>query len=301
MMELPRFLVFGEALTDFVRTGANQWTSAAGGAGWNAARVAATLGVATGWAGAVSDDLFGEEIIAESRKAGLDMRFAQVAHSPPLIAMVHQSDPPRYFFLGEGAADLAFDEGALPAGWESGCEMAYFGGISLVRGGLGERLEAIARRLARRGVRIVFDPNYRNLMDETYPALFERVAAVSAIIKLSDEDLEQIYPDRSVAAALDHVRRLCPDAMLLYTRGEDGMSLLGPGARHDQGCIRVAVADTVGAGDASIGGFVASLLQDSGAAWPQHLRFAAAAAAAACTRGGAHAPARDEVEALLEG
>lgn len=299
-MALPRFLVFGEALTDFVRTGTNQWTSAAGGAGWNAARVTATLGVPTGWAGAVSDDLFGEEIIAESRKAGLDMRFAQLAQRPPLIAMVHQSDPPRYFFLGEGAADLAFDENALPAGWESACEMAYFGGISLVRDGLGARLEGLARRLARRGVRIVFDPNYRSLMDETYPALFERVAAVSAIIKLSDEDLAQIYPARSAEAALDHVRRISPDAMLLYTRGEDGMSLMGPDERHDQPCIRVTVADTVGAGDASIGGFVASLLKDGGAPWQQHLRFAAAAAAAACTRGGAHAPAQKEIEALLE-
>ena len=73
---LPRLVVFGEALTDFVRTGPDSWRSVAGGACWNVARVAATLGVPTGWAGSVSDDLFGRDLTDKSRDAGLDPRFA---------------------------------------------------------------------------------------------------------------------------------------------------------------------------------------------------------------------------------
>ena len=70
---LPRLVVFGEALTDFVRTGEATWHSVAGGACWNVARVAATLGVPTGWGGAVGDDVLGREIIAKSQAAGLDL------------------------------------------------------------------------------------------------------------------------------------------------------------------------------------------------------------------------------------
>ena len=51
-----RLLVFGEALADFVKTYEGLWQSAPGGACWNVARVAATLGVETGWCGAVSRD-----------------------------------------------------------------------------------------------------------------------------------------------------------------------------------------------------------------------------------------------------
>jgi fructokinase len=296
---LPRLVVFGEALTDFVRTGDATWHSVAGGACWNVARVAATLGVPTGWGGAVGDDVLGQEIIARSRAAGLDLRFAQVVAEPPLVAMVPQLEPPRYFFLG--SADLAFDATRLPGGWESACEFAHFGCISLVRQPLGERLVAIAGRLHARGVPVSFDPNCRNLMGADYPQLFERMAALASVLKISDEDLRQIYPALVTEDALARVRRLAPQATLLYTRGADGMTAhLADGGRIEQPAFAVDVVDTVGAGDACIGGFLASRLQRADAGIGEHVRFAAAPAAAACTRAGAHAPPPGEIAALLQ-
>lgn len=303
---LPRLLVFGEALTDFVRADSSNadpagthWRSVAGGACWNVARVAATLGLPTGFGGAVSDDLFGQEIVARSRSAQLDMRFLQVVARPPLIAMVHQAHPPQYFFLGEGTADLAFDSALLPAGWQTACEIAHFGCISLVRQPLGERLYALAAQLKAGGTRISFDPNYRNLMGPDYPQFFEKMMALTDIIKISDEDLLQIYPQRSAEASLALVRQLSPEALILYTRGAAGMTLYTAESSLTQASFKVPVADTVGAGDASIGGFIASLLAAPAAPYAQHLRFAAATAAAVCTRTGAHAPSHAEVAALL--
>lgn len=295
----PRLVVFGEALTDFVRSGDSAWHSVAGGSCWNVARVASTLGIDAAWAGAVSRDLFGDEIVAKSRSAGLDIRFLQVADKPPLIAMVHQTHPPQYFFLGTDTADLAFDEQALPAGWDAACQVAHFGCISLVRQPLGARLLQIAQRLKARGVAICFDPNYRNLMGADYPALFERLAALADVVKVSDEDLRGIYPQLDAEAALRRARALAPDAALLYTRGADGLSLYRGAQRIDQLAMPVTVADTVGAGDACIGGYLASLLADPAADAAVHLRFAAATAAAACARSGAHAPPRSEVEQLI--
>lgn len=296
---LPRLVVFGEALTDLVRTGDDSWRSIAGGACWNVARVAATLGVATGWGGAVSEDLFGSQIVARSEAAGLDCRFLQVVPRPPLLAVVHQLDPPRYFFIGEDSADLAFDEARLPAGWQAACEFAHFGCISLVRQPLGERLVALALRLADAGVPVSFDPNCRNLMGADYPPLFERLAARASVLKISDEDLRQIYPAMNAAHALAHVRGLAPDAVLLYTRGAEGMEVHAGDGCFSQPAFAVAVEDTVGAGDACMGGFLASRLLQPRASLREHARFAAATAAAACTRAGAHAPTRAEVERLL--
>ena len=296
---LPSLVVFGEALTDFVRTGEDRWRSVAGGACWNVARAASALGVATGWAGAVSDDLFGDEIVRKSRMAGLDMRFLQVVSRPPLIAVVHALDPPRYFFLGNDTADLAFDEASLPSGWEDACQVAHFGCISLVRQPLGERLLAIAGRLRARGVRISFDPNCRNLMGADYPPLFERIAALAHVIKLSDEDLAHIYPALDADAGLARVRMLAPDAVVLYTRGAHGLILHAGDRVVEQPAFRVEVVDTVGAGDACIGAFLASELLRPGMPGHEHARFAAAGAGLACTRAGAHAPASDEVRRLL--
>ena len=262
----------------------------AGGACWNVARVAATLGVPAAWAGAVGTGVLGDEIIGKSRAAGLDLRFAQVVAEPPLVAMVPQLDPPSYFFLG--SADLAFDPARLPPGWERACEFAHFGCISLVRQPLGARLVAIAESLHAAGVALSFDPNCRNLMDAGYPPLFERMAALAQVLKISDEDLRQIYPALATDDALARVRQVAPQATLLYTRGAGGMTAyLADGGRIEQPAFAVAVADTVGAGDACIGGFLASRLQDPDAGVDVHVRFAAATAAAACTRPGAHSRA----------
>ncbi|MDM8358235.1 PfkB family carbohydrate kinase [Pandoraea communis] len=59
------------------------------------------------------------------------------------------------------------------------------------------------------------------------------------------------------------------------------------------------MADTVGAGDATIGGWLASLSREPNAPLGRRLRRAAAAAALACTRTGAHAPDWHAVEALI--
>lgn len=296
---LPRLLVFGEALTDFVRRGDNQWHSVAGGSCWNVARVASTLGVHTGWGGAVSRDLFGEELVSKSEQAGLDMRFVQVVDKPPLIAMVHRTDPPDYFFLGTDTADLAFDAQALPSGWQAHCNIAHFGCISLVRQPLGQHLVGIARQLGEYGARISFDANYRNLMGPDYPAFFEEMVAHSDIVKVSDEDLARIYPNDTPATVLARLRDRMQAGWLLYTRGSQGMSLYAEGQCIDQAAIRVDVADTVGAGDACIAGLLVSLQTRPEASLAQHLRFAAATAAAACTRTGAYAPTRAEVDQLL--
>lgn len=301
---LPALLVFGEALTDLIRQphgDARHWVSRAGGACWNVARVCAAMGVPTGYGGAISTHApFGTELLALTRAAGLDPRYVQPVDAPPLVAVVHRHDPPDYFFLGNGAADLAFDPAALPSGWQDAARTAHFGCISLVREPLAGTLLALASSLHTRGVTISFDPNLRNLMGPDYRATFARMAALATWLKLSVEDLRGLYPGRTDEDALADVRHIAPQARILLTDGERGMRLLLPGAEAiAQPAYRVDVADTVGAGDAAIGAWLASLSRAPDAALAHHLRRAAAAAALACTRTGAHAPDWHAVEALI--
>jgi fructokinase len=295
----PQFVSAGDILTDLIHTGGPNWLARPGGAGWNVARAVATLGVSSACAASLGADCFSDELWRESETVGLDMRFLQRHERPPLLAIVHQVNPPDYFFMGENAADLAFDPAHLPDGWIDQVKWAHFGCISLVRQPLGDTLATLAATLHARGAKVSFDPNYRNLMAHGYRPTLERMAALADLIKVSDEDLRALFRTADEDAALASLRAMNPAATVLVTRGANPATLYAQGEVLSAAPPRVDVADTVGAGDASIGGLLASLIAEPARGWHEHLAFALAAGAAACRQPGAHPPTRAEVEALL--
>jgi len=293
---LPRVVVFGEALTDLIRQddGAH-WLARPGGSPWNVARVAAGLGVPAAFAGAVSGDVFGDELARESAAAGLDLRFLQRLDYSPLLAVVPSTTPPRYFFVGDDSADLHFDPAALPAGWLEAAEVVHFGSISLAREPLAARLVAEAQRCREAGRFLTFDPNHRSPMGPGYRTTLERMVRLADAVKCSEDDLAGLFPECAPQEALRRLRGWNPAALVLYTRGAMGMTLLSSAGDLYQPAFHVAVADVVGAGDACMGGWIASRLLRPGASLSEHLAFAAATAAAACRHAGAHAPTPEEV------
>jgi fructokinase len=299
MTASARYVVFGEALTDFIREGGNRWRSAAGGSPWNVARVGARLGLATGFAGAVSKDVFGEEIMRLSQEAGLDPRFVQQVDRAPLLALVVSKHPPQYFFVGENSADLHFDPEGLPQDWVASAEVVHFGSLSLARQPLASRLVAVAERVHAGNRRIAFDPNYRNLMNEAYLPTLRRMTELADYIKVSDEDLGGLFPDLDLVAALGRLRTWSPRASFLFTHGGAGLELITPERRVVQPAFPVRVEDTVGAGDASMAGWMFSVIMRPGAGLEDHAAFAAGAAAVACEHPGAYAPTFAEVSGFL--
>lgn len=299
-MTPPQFIAFGEALTDFIRVDTDTWQSRPGGAGWNVARVVGRLGVGAAFAGAVSDDLLGRQLLEASVAASLDTRFIQPLPYPPLLAMVPSSQPPSYFFVGDNSADLHFDPARLPPDGLDALRIAYFGSISLARPPLADLLLALAHELAARGVAIAFDPNMRSAMSEAgYRRRFEALAGLASYIKVSDEDLQQLFPALDQTHALEALRRLAPKANILFTRGSNGMSLITMDGKQEQPALPAAVSDTIGCGDASIGGLIASLLKHPARTMAEHLRFAAATAACTAGHAGAYAPDETMVNAKL--
>jgi fructokinase len=297
-MRLPLVTVFGEALTDIVQSTPGHWRGYPGGAPWNVARALSRLGVPSAFAGSISSESLGDEIARQSELAGLDMRFIQRVDADPLVAVVPSAKPPRYFFAGE--ADLHFDAKQLPEGWLDAAKVCHFSCISLARQPLGSHLVQVAREAKEAGKQISYDPNWRNLMDARYrEETFPTMVRLASVIKLSDEDIRQIYPGMDEEHALEALRRLNSAAQILFTRGEHGMVLYLGEQKYEQAAIAVDVADTVGAGDASMAGWLASELL--GITEPQaRLRFSAACASVSCTQAGAYAPTYSEVEEMLK-
>ena len=291
----PAFVSAGDILTDMVRAGDAQWTSVPGGAGWNVARAVARLGVPSALALDRRRLLLRRAVAHErsGRRPALPAarRTAAAARDRPRDA------PARVLFIGEASADLAFDPARLPAGWTDHVKWAHFGCISLVREPLAGTLAALAADLHARGVKISFDPNVRNLMTAAFQPTLEKMAALADLIKVSDEDLRHLFggdgPDAIAAVRALNPRAACSSRAARRRRRSTRTAT----------CMkrppRVEVADTVGAGDASIGGMLFSLMaaRSEPARAP---RVRAGGGAAACRHTGAHAPTLDEVVALIE-
>ncbi|MFZ6849300.1 carbohydrate kinase family protein [Undibacterium sp. RuRC25W] len=297
--KFPSIVCAGEALTDMIASGDDQWRSLVGGSTWNVARVLARAGVRTGFAGAISNDVFGDQLYAASDAAGLDLRLLQRNDHAPLLAIVAQSSPPSYFFIGDDSADLHFDVTQLPTGWSNDVVWAHFGGISLARQPLASTLVALAQQLKSQGVKISYDPNFRNIMNEHYDSILQTMTPLADVIKVSDEDLCGLFRIDNADKGLQRLRSMNPHATYLYTRGAEGASLyVGDEVWHTT-TPRIKVVDTVGAGDASMAGLLYSLSLHPERDWQAHLHYAVASGAAACTAAGAQAVPVEQVVTLF--
>ncbi|MCE4554458.1 carbohydrate kinase family protein [Roseateles cellulosilyticus] len=299
--DLPHFIAFGEALTDLVRTGPHEWRSSCGGSPWNVAVAMSTLGQLSAFGGAVSRDPFGADIWQRSQDHNLDMRFIQQLPRPPLLAIVHELDPPQYFFIGQDSADLHFRPEGLPMGWTRSLRWAHFGSLSLVREPLAGRLRALAQALKDEGRLISYDPNFRApSMDSSYDDTLEQMCRLADVIKVSDEDLRGLFRVTDHRSGLAQIAAWNPNAWLLLTRGAEGATLFHGAEECSGKPPAVAVVDTIGAGDAALAGLLDSLMRQPAAPASQHLRCALAAGAAACTAAGFAPPSPAQVAALAE-
>ena len=299
-MQTARLIVFAESLTDMQPNDHNNAHSRRGGACWNIARVAARLGIPAGYAAALSKDHFDDELYQNSLAAGLDLRYLQRNEFSQLNAIGHRNQSPAYFCLADEHADYHLDISRFPEGWQNTVEIAHFGALGLMREQLGTELLELAISLKQAGVKISYDPNWRQSMGPGYLARFEIMLGLADYVKLSDKDLSHLLPDIPLESALNQACIWAGNARVLYTQGADGLQIIEEGRKHFAPAFKVPVVDAEGAGEASMGGWLSSILLQPAASQDEHARFAAATAAAACRQAGAYGPALNEVKTLLK-
>jgi fructokinase len=149
---------------------------------------------------------------------------------------------------------------------------------------------------------IVFDPNIRPAVmsdRDLYEAAVEKWAAISSVIKVSDDDVAWLFPDQSLD---DVAERWVRDgaALVVITRGSEGLiGFTADGAVEVPG-VKVEVADTVGAGD-TVGAIIVEAMIEKGImaltgdVLQDVLHRAAKAASITCSRPGANPPYKHEL------
>jgi fructokinase len=306
-LEVTHTLVLGEALVDAVTGPEGTTVEHVGGSPANVAFGLAALEHQVDLATWIGTDERGERIadVCRSRRVTL----TRGSQDAPATSVAHATVDAR------GAAQYTFElEWQLsPVPGPAAYAHLHTGSIAAVLepGGTTVR-QTLARE--RTHATVSYDPNARpSLMGspEDARSVIEEVVSLSDVVKLSDEDLAWLYPDRDVSAVLRRLGSSGP-ALVVVTLGALGARALltRSGEEVELPAAPTLVVDTVGAGDSFMAGLVSGLL-DAGllGGTSGRARLGRAGvdeivpalerglATAACTvaRAGAHAPTRADL------
>ena len=306
-------LCCGEALIDMIPTptesGQEGYVPHVGGAVFNTAIALGRLGVQTGMLTGLSSDLFGQRLTASLHANHVDTSLVVASDRPTTLAFVQLTDGhASYLFYDENSAGRMLDRADMSP-LPDEVSTLYFGGISLVFEPGAEAYAALLKREAAARV-VMLDPNIRPsfIRDiRRYRDRLDQMIALSDIVKVSDEDLNWIYPGpQSLFEKLEFVRQAGPCVVILTRSGSGAAAFLKDGTEVSVPVDRVDVVDTIGAGDTFNAGVLAKLaelgllIKESLAAidrdpMREALRFGTRVAGVTVSRAGANPPWRHEL------
>ena len=302
-------VVAGEALIDLILDLDGHVRAIPGGGPFNVARTIGRLGGDVAFLGCLSTDRFGGLLRAALEGDGVDLGFVATAEAPTTLAIAELDD--------RGAATYRFHLAETSApGLELGDVLKAVRShpTALHVGTLGLVVEPMAAALGA-GIAsvdpstlVMVDPNCRPRVIADRAAYLARLRGVLAgahVVKVSADDLDYIVPGVVAAVA---ARGLLSDgpALVLLTDGHRDVRVVGHGYEFEVPVPVVRVVDTVGAGDAFGGAFLARWIEcGRGIAElsdPEAVRdavdVAVDVAALTCGRPGADPPRRAEVARL---
>lgn len=275
-------LVIGESLVDVVRDAGGE-SRHPGGSPMNVAYGLAQLGVDTALLTGIGRDSDGGLIEDHLRRAGVRLLPASLRDEPTSTAIASIG--------ADRAASYEFDVNWGLDRIDATADWVHVGSIATF---LAPGADAVEGYLGTGDKRVSYDPNIRPaLMPPDARDRFERIARLTTVLKLSDEDGRWLYPGLDEAALIDHLLELGP-TIVAITRGAEGAVVATRDRRTDIPAVQVELADTVGAGDSFMAAFIAELLV--GASEDVAARTAVVAAAITVSRVGAQPPTRAELD-----
>jgi len=306
------FVVVGEALVDLVgQRGGRTFVAHPGGSPANVALGLARLGIPVTLVTRLGQDAFGEMISTHLETSGVRVDPGPDEAFSTSLAIAS---------LAAGGASYDFridwDMGNLaPLPIETRC--LHTGSLATVLAPGGHSVVDLMEQEHKRGrVTISYDPNVRPaLLGDAAQARpeIEQLVALSDVVKVSNEDLRWLYPDRTDEDVARHWLAAGP-ALVVVTRGGDGVYVVvSSDLELRRPAAPVDLVDTVGAGDSFTSGLLDGLHRAdlSGGSRRAALEAidestlisvidsAALVAAITCSRPGADPPTRAEVDAAV--
>ena len=294
--------VCGEVLIDVLPTG-----PVVGGGPANTAKALARLGHDVDFIDGISTDAFGDSARKELARDGVGLSLALSSDKPTCTATVtlDSQGSASYEFVIDGTATFDFADSWLPDPERLKPSVLHIGTLVTIVEPASSILYKWAVKTAEFAP-VVFDPNVRSSVvadRDKYRAAVEKWVGISSVVKLSDDDISWLYPDQS----MDEVAKgwiAAGTSLVVITRGAHGIIGYTEHGFEEVESAKVAVVDTVGAGDTVGAILVESIINHSvsglqGQVLNAVLHRAAIAAGITVSRAGAQPPRLHElVEAL---
>jgi fructokinase len=296
--------VCGEVLIDLIPGADGVRVPHVGGGPANTAKALARLGHDVQFIDGISSDQYGQMSRKELLDDEVKLDLALKSDKPTCLAIVSLGEHggASYEFEIDGTATFDFSLDWLPDPSRYKPNVLHIGTLVTIIEPGADVLYDWAIRVAEFAP-IVFDPNIRPAVmgdRDKYQAAVEKWAAISSVIKVSDDDMAWLYPDQKYS---DVAHRWINDgaALIVVTRGADGIvGITSDGAVEVPG-VKIEVADTVGAGD-TVGAIIVEamiekgILNLTGDVLKSVLHRAAVAAGITCSRKGAQPPYKHELK-----
>ena len=305
--------VIGEALIDLVVDEAGAVAARPGGGPFNTARTLGRLGVETTFLGRLSGDRFGRMLRERLAADGVALGVPTLAGRPSTLALADlgPDGTVRYGFYLQGTASAALDYAVLAATLPHGVTAVHVGTLGLVMEPIASAIERLITEGLPPGTLVMVDPNCRPAAigdRDAYLDRFERILHRADVVKVSVEDLAYLCPGVPTEVAATTLLGDRPTLVLVTDGPRPARAFLsggfgGAGGEVSVEVPRVEVADTIGAGDAFGGGFLAWWSggglgrKELSSAEPVRaaLRAAAEVSALTCTKSGAEPPLLSEL------
>lgn len=302
-------VVGGEALIDLVPH-ADQLAAHPGGGPYNTARTLGRLEQDVHYLGCLSDDGFGARLRAQLEEDGVRLDTVVGTAKPTTLALaeVDAGGAATYRFYTDGTSAPALEPEAALASLPADVDFLHVGTLGLVMEPSATALRAVVERVADRAL-VMVDPNCRPTFIADRDAYRDGLRATlrhAHVVKVSGDDLEYLSPGAELTGA---ARDLLADgpAVALVTLGGDGALVVTADDEYTVSAPKVTVVDTIGAGDAFGGGFLAhwaraglsrDALEDRDAVRAA-TTFACVVAARTCERAGASPPRLSDLDGHL--
>ena len=295
--------VAGEVLIDLIPEGADRKPIVGGGPA-NTAKALSKIGIDTQFIDGISSDQYGQMAKSELVASGVKLDYVKYSDKPTSLAIVSLSDSGSAFyeFVIENTATFDFNSTWLPNLQTERPSLLHIGTLATAIEPGASVLFEWAQSVAKVAP-IVFDPNIRPAVisdREKYVMQVERWVSISSAVKVSDEDIRWLYPSLEINQVVDNWLAKGP-SLIVVTYGDKGLAGYRAGEKVSVDAVKVAVADTVGAGD-TVGAILVEAIVKvgldtlSGVRLEMMLKRAAKAAAITVSRSGANPPTLKEID-----
>jgi fructokinase len=241
---------------------------------------------------------------AELLSANVLLDYAQFSNKPTCTAKVtlSKSGSASYEFVIEDTATFDFFDLWLPDPQRLKPSLLHVGTLATIIEPGASVLFEWAQSVAHVAP-IVFDPNIRPavLSDrDEYVKKVEKWVEISSAVKVSDEDLNWLYPGKAIVKVVNEWLEVGVQ-LVVVTLGDKGITAYRKSEGISVDAVKVDVADTVGAGDTVGAVLVEAIVKNSldkltGEVLKTMLNLAVKAAAITVSRTGANPPSKEEID-----